>query len=74
MKLKNLASFLPGSKLFTTEAVKISPNINRDEYLTTVRSFFKANNKALPKDYPTNDILDLEVLVLRNNIFHFAET
>ena len=61
----------PGTNIFTADAVTMYPNIDTYEGVLTMGRFFE---KKIAEDHPTNTILELLDLVLRNNMFIFGYT
>ena len=67
-KLKAMGTFPDGAILVTIDVVGLYPHIPHDEGLTAVR---KALDNKCDAEIPTNDIVDLAELVLKNNDFEF---
>ena len=63
-----MGKFPDGAILVTIDVVGLYPHIPYDEGLTAVRS---ALNNSCDSEIPTNDIVDLVELVLKNNKFEF---
>ena len=67
-KLKAMGTFPDGAILVTIDVVGLYPHIPLDEDLTAVR---KAIDNRCDSEIPTNDVVDQEELVLKNNNFQF---
>jgi len=67
-KLQAMGKFLDGAILVTIDVVGLYPHSPHDEGLTAVR---KALDNKCDSEIPTNDIVDLVDLVLKNNNFEF---
>ena len=63
-----MGTFPDGAILVTIDVVGLYPHIPHDEGLTAVR---KALDNRCDAEIPTNDIVDLAELVLKNNNFEF---
>ena len=71
-KLKVMGTFPDGAILVTIDVVEgLYPHIAHDEGLTVVTVVRKALDNRCDSEIPTNDIVDLAELVLKNNNFEF---
>ena len=67
-KLKDMERFLEGAILVTIDVVGLYPNIRFDDGLEALR---RTLNKSSNPVIPTDHIVDLAELVLKNNNFEF---
>jgi hypothetical protein len=60
--------------IFMADAKSIYTNIDTDTGITSIRNFLHANETNLPSNFPTNLFLNILKIVMKNNIFNFADT
>jgi len=72
-ELKNIK--LPETaRIFTADAKSMYTNINTDAGLTAIENFLTVNKDKLPGDFPLDFFLSTLAIVMRNNIFSFADS
>jgi hypothetical protein len=62
------------AKIFTADAQSMYTNIDTTTGLATMRDFLNHNKENLPTDFPCTLFLQVLEIVMKNNIFSFAET
>jgi hypothetical protein len=62
------------AKLFTADAKSMYTNIDTTTGLTTMKNFLDINQENFPTDFPSKLFLQILEIVMRNNIFSFADT
>jgi arsenate reductase-like glutaredoxin family protein len=62
------------AKLFTADAKSMYTNIDTATGLTTMTDFLAANQDKLPTGFPSTLFLQILEIVMRNNVFSFADT
>jgi hypothetical protein len=72
-ELKNIQ--LPEiARIFTADAKSMYTNINTDAGLTVIENFLMFNKDKLPDNFPSDFFLNTLAIVMRNNIFSFADS
>jgi hypothetical protein len=72
-ELKNIR--LPETaRILTVDAKSMYTNINMDAGLTAVENFLTFNKGKLPDNFPSDFFLHTLAMVMRNNIFSFADS
>jgi hypothetical protein len=62
------------ARIFTADAKSIYTNIDTTTGLVTIKDFLDANKEKLPTNFPRTLFLQVLEIVMRNNIFSFADT
>jgi hypothetical protein len=60
--------------IFTADAKSMYTNIDTEIGITSITDFLHSNERNLPANFPTNLFLNILEIVMRNNIFSFADT
>jgi len=60
--------------LFSADAISMYTNINTDIGITSIKDFLEINKIKISQDFPHSLFLQVLELVMRNNIFAFADT
>jgi len=72
-ELKNMT--IPTNSLFfSANAVSMYTNIDTTTGLNAISNFIQVNKDLIPNNFPCNIFLKILDLVMRNNIFSFADT
>ena len=72
-QLEDLGELLPGTHLFTMDAVAMYTNIDTDHLIDVLEKFLELFKNELPDEYPTKLVIEAVSLVMRNNIFEFGD-
>ena len=73
-QLQELNTLPDTAIVFAADAVSMYTNINTDHALQTLRNWHTLHQAALPKDYPTQMVLEATQLVMNHNVFQFDDT
>jgi hypothetical protein len=66
---------LPDNALiFTADAISMYTNIDTDIGIQSIRDFLTYNMNSIPTDFPHELFLQILEIVMKNNIFSFADT
>jgi len=72
-ELQNLT--IPNNALFfSADAMSMYTNIDTPTGVNAVKSFIQTNRDKIPDNFPSNLFIQILDLVMRNNIFSFADT
>ena len=72
-QLEDLGELLPGTELFTMDAIAMYTNIDTDHLIDVLEKFLDLFKDELPDNYPTKLVIEAVSLVMRNNIFEFGD-
>ena len=62
------------TKIFTCDAISMYTNIDIDHRIAIIHAWFEEFHNELPTNLPTNLILTVLDIVMKNNIFTFGDT
>jgi hypothetical protein len=65
---------LANALFFSADAVSMYTNIDTTTGINVINNFIQVNRDHIPNDFPCNLFLQVLDLVIRNNIFSFADT
>jgi len=63
-----------GARLFSADATAMYTNINTNLGISAIREFITSHREKLPPDFPTELFLLVLTLVMKLNVFTFADT
>jgi hypothetical protein len=67
--------YIPEQALvFTANAKSMYTNIDATTGLSSIANFLQSNERSLPANFPSNLFLQILEIVMKNNIFSFANT
>ena len=72
-QLEDLGELLPGTRLFTMDAVSMYTNIDTDHLIDVLEKFLELFKDELPDGFPTKLVIEAVSLVMRNNLFEFGD-
>ena len=72
-QLEDLGERLPGTRLFTIDAVSMHTNIDTNHLIDVLEKFFELFKDELPDGFPTKLVIEAVSLVMRNNLFEFGD-
>ena len=73
-QLKQLGTLPSNARLFTADATSMYTNISPEHGIATIRKWFGDFENELPLGYPTELILEVLELIMKNNIFEFGDS
>jgi hypothetical protein len=66
---------IPNNALFfSADAVSMYTNIDTETGINAIKSFIQTNRDKIPDNFPSNLFIHILDLIMRNNIFSFADT
>ena len=71
-KLNNLGEMQPNECLFSTDAITMSPNIEREEGITALLLTFETSILHFKENYPIKPFLRVIRLLMANSAFRFG--
>jgi hypothetical protein len=63
-----------GAKIFTADAKSMYTNIDTDTGIAAIQDFFEMNDERLPINFPKRLFLQILEVIMKNNIFSFADS
>jgi hypothetical protein len=63
-----------GAKIFTADAKSMYTNIDTDTGIAAIQDFLEMNNERLPLNFPKKLFLQILEVIMKNNIFSFADS
>lgn len=73
-RLQKMGKLPSSAVIVTADAVSMYTNINTQHGLQTLRNWLLLHEAELPRDFPTDMVIDAVELIMTNNVFQFDDT